>query len=98
MNPAELVEVVTAQVVVSGRVQGVCYRAFTQEAALELRLGGWVRNLPDGGVYAEIEGPRNKVEKLLDRLRVGPPRAIVSDLKITWKAATGSLPRFKIVD
>ena len=98
MNPAELVEVVTAQVVVSGRVQGVCYRAFTQEAALELGLGGWVRNLPDGGVHAEIEGPRKKIEKLLDRLRVGPPRAVVTDLKITWKAATGGPPRFNIVD
>jgi len=98
MNPAELVVVVTAQVVVSGRVQGVCYRAFAQEAALELGLGGWVRNLPDGRVQAEIQGPRLQVEKLLDRLRAGPPRAVVTDLNITWKAATGSPPRFTIVE
>ena len=98
MNPTELAEVVTAHVVVSGRVQGVCYRAFTQEAALGLGLTGWVRNLPNGGVQAEIEGSRKKIEKLLDRLRVGPPRAVVTDLKITWKAASGGPPHFSIVD
>ena len=98
MNPTELAEVVTAHVVVSGRVQGVCYRAFTQETALELGLTGWVRNLPDGAVQAEIEGSRKKIEKLLERLRVGPPRAVVTDLKITWKAASGGPPHFSIVD
>jgi acylphosphatase len=89
MKPPEALELIVAQVVVSGRVQGVCYRAFTQEAARELGLGGWVRNLPEGGVQAEIEGPREKVEKLLDKLRIGPPRASVTDLNVTWKAAAG---------
>jgi len=89
MKPAESLELVVAQVVVSGRVQGVCYRAFTQEAAHGLGLVGWVRNLPDGSVQVEIEGPREKVEKLLDRLRIGPPRASVTDLNVTWKSAAG---------
>jgi acylphosphatase len=89
MKPVEPLELIVAQVVVSGRVQGVCYRAFTKEAAVKLGLGGWVRNLPDGGVQAEIEGPREKVEKLLDQLRIGPPRASVTDLDVTWKSAGG---------
>jgi acylphosphatase len=89
MKPAESLELIVAQVVVSGRVQGVCYRAFTKEAAVRLGLGGWVRNLPDGGVQAEIEGPREKVEKLLDQLRIGPPRASVTDVNVTWKSAAG---------
>ena len=89
MKPVEPLELIVAQVVVSGRVQGVCYRAFTKEAAVKLGLGGWVRNLPDGGVQAEIEGPREKIEKLLVQLRIGPPRASVTDLNVTWKSATG---------
>lgn len=94
----EASQVVSAEVVVSGRVQGVCYRAFTQEAAFELGLCGWVRNLPDGRVQAEVEGRRGQVEKLLERLRAGPPRALVTDLEVTWKAAAGSPQRFVIVD
>jgi acylphosphatase len=97
MNPAELGEVVAAQVIVSGRVQGVCYRAFAQEAAVELGLGGWVRNLPDGRVQAEIQGPRLQIEKLLERLRGGPPRAVVTDLNIVWKEAVKKPQRFVIV-
>ncbi len=89
MKPAESPELIVAQVVVSGKVQGVCYRAFTQSVAFGLGLGGWVRNLPDGGVQAEIEGPREKVEKLLDQLRIGPPRAIVTELNVNWKSAAG---------
>src|SRR5207244_9719661 len=56
VKQTESQKVVAAEVVVSGRVQGVCYRAFTQEAALDLGLGGWVRNLPDGRVEAQVEG------------------------------------------
>jgi acylphosphatase len=98
MNPAELGEVVAAQVIVSGRVQGVCYRAFAQEAAAQLGLGGWVRNLPDGRVQAEIQGPRLQVEKLLERLRAGPPRAVVTDLNVVWKKAVKNPQRFLIVN
>ena len=98
VKQTESQKVVAAEVVVSGRVQGVCYRAFTQEAALDLGLGGWVRNLPDGRVEAQVEGPRGQIEKLLDRLRTGPPRALVTDLKINWKAPARGSQQFLIVD
>jgi acylphosphatase len=81
-------ELVAAEILVTGRVQGVYYRAFTQHAAVELGLSGWVRNVPDGRVHVMVEGPRTKVEKLVSRLRVGPPRAVVTDFSVTWKAAT----------
>ncbi len=80
----------------SGQVQGVWYRAFTQDAATELGLSGWVRNLPDGRVQAEVEGPQARVEELLSRLRVGPPRAVVVDVLVTWKRATGEARGFTI--
>ncbi len=97
MKPAESLELIAAHVIVSGRVQGVCYRAFTQEAAIELGLAGWVRNLPDGRVQAEIQGPRLQIEKLLERLRAGPPRSVVTDLNIVWKEAVKNPQRFVIL-
>lgn len=93
----EFSDLVAAEVVVSGLVQGVWYRAFTQEAAEELGLKGWVRNLPDGRVQAEVEGPRAQVEELLSRFRIGPPGAVVTDVAVTWKAATGRPRGFLIV-
>jgi len=88
---------VAAEILVTGRVQGVNYRAFTQQAALELGLSGWVRNVPDGRVHAMVEGPRAKVEELVSRLRVGPPRAVVTDLSVTVKAATGEAFGFTVL-
>ncbi|MDQ6891472.1 MAG: acylphosphatase [Acidobacteriota bacterium] len=58
--------------VVSGRVQGVGFRAFAHRAAIEAGVHGWVRNLPDGSVETCIEGEREAVERYLDRVRRGP--------------------------
>lgn len=90
-------DLVAAEILVTGRVQGVYYRGFTQQAAVELELSGWVRNLPDGRVHAMVEGPRTKVEELVSRLRVGPPRAVVTDLSVTVKAATGEALGFTVL-
>jgi len=89
-------ELVAAEVLISGRVQGVCYRAFTQEAALALGLCGWVRNLPDGQVQAEVEGPKAHVEQLLKSLREGPPHAVVTNVQVNWKRPTGDKRSFMI--
>src|SRR5437016_14370042 len=86
VKETESQKVVAVEVVVSGRVQGVCYRAFTQEAALDLGLGGWVGNLPAGRGEAQGEGPRRQIETLLDRLRAGPPRALVTAPKVNLRA------------
>ncbi len=51
-----------ARIRVTGRVQGVAFRHFTAEEAGRLRLAGTVRNLPDGAVEVEAEGPRPAVE------------------------------------
>jgi acylphosphatase len=88
---------VAADILVTGMVQGVYYRAFTQRAAVELGLSGWVRNLPDGRVQAVVEGPRAKVEELVSRLKVGPPHAGVTDLSVTWKAPTGEAFGFTVL-
>lgn len=57
---------------VSGLVQGVGYRYFAVTAARRLGLTGWVRNRRDGDVELEAQGPRDDVDALIARLRVGP--------------------------
>jgi acylphosphatase len=58
--------------VVSGRVQGVGFRAFAQRAARETGVRGWVRNLPDGSVETAVEGDARAVRAYLEKIRKGP--------------------------
>ncbi|WP_126453941.1 acylphosphatase [Sulfuriflexus mobilis] len=66
--------------IVSGHVQGVFYRAATQEQALSLGLKGWVRNLADGRVELKACGPAQQLQQLQDWLWQGPPHAQVNDV------------------
>jgi len=65
---------------VSGKVQGVFYRASTQEKAQVLNLSGWVKNEADGSVSIEAEGSEANLEQLLEWCRSGPPRATVDQV------------------
>jgi acylphosphatase len=68
--------------IVSGRVQGVSYRASTADEARRLGLVGWVRNLRDGTVELEAEGPPDAIEKLLTWCQHGPPAAKVTNVAV----------------
>ncbi len=68
----------TVRVVVSGRVQGVWYRAWTEQQARALGLDGWVRNRRDGTVEAVLSGAPEVVEKMIQALWDGPPLAKVA--------------------
>ncbi|MDQ6433125.1 acylphosphatase [Mesorhizobium sp. LHD-90] len=68
---------------ISGRVQGVGFRVWTQEQALALGLAGWVRNERDGSVSALLAGPNEAVAAMLERLRVGPLGAKVTAVTTT---------------
>lgn len=82
-------------VVVTGRVQGVFFRARTQERAARLGVAGWVGNDPDGTVTAHFEGAPADVEALLDWCRTGPERARVDDVRVTDAEPTGAT-RFEV--
>ena len=83
--------------VVSGRVQGVGYRYFVQGRAIELGLSGYVKNLPNGDVELEAEGPRPKVDRLLSHLHEGPPISRVDNLVISdLPAQSETAARFTI--
>jgi acylphosphatase len=67
---------------VSGRVQGVWFRESTRRMAEALGVSGWVRNLPDGRVEAVFEGEQAQVERAVDFVRRGPPRARVLAVEV----------------
>ena len=67
---------------ISGRVQGVYFRAYTQEAAIGAGVRGWVRNLPDGRVEALFEGGGASVERVLEWCRQGSPHSRVDSVDI----------------
>lgn len=75
---------------ISGRVQGVGFRFYTQRKAAETGVSGWVRNRLDGTVEAMIEGSPDAVEKMIAWARRGPSSAVVSDVRITETSPQGA--------
>jgi acylphosphatase len=69
-------------VLVTGRVQGVGYRYFTEDAANHFGLTGWVSNRFDRSVELEAQGEAADIDEFLARLRMGPPLAHVADLRV----------------
>lgn len=74
---------VARHVRVTGRVQGVFFRAWTREQADRLDVFGWIRNCPDGSVEGHLEGPEERVDQLVQMLRRGPSGARVEDLEVS---------------
>jgi acylphosphatase len=74
---------ISVHVRVSGRVQGVYYRAFTTDKAKSLGVNGWIRNLPGGGVEAVLEGERQKVGELLKSMKAGPSGSMVLGMEFS---------------
>ena len=74
---------------ITGKVQGVWYRASSRDKAIELGLTGFVRNEPDGSVYAEVEGPAAAVDRFVDWAQNGPPHAEVERVDIRQDTPAG---------
>jgi acylphosphatase len=89
-------ERICAHVFVSGLVQGVNYRWFTLDTAASLGLTGWVRNLPDGRVEAEIEGEKEVVQQLIEAMRKGPRFAQVTDLEMIEQPCQNRYHEFRV--
>jgi acylphosphatase len=84
-----------AHIFLSGLVQGVFFRAYTREKARELGLTGWVQNLPDGRLEAVFEGDKEEIKKMVDWVKIGPPRAQVADLKVEFEDYKGKFNSFQ---
>lgn len=83
-------------VFISGRVQGVGFRAFTQEQAQRFEVAGFVRNLTDGRVEMVAEGPPMDINKLIAQVKHGPPSAKVDKLDCTEETPKGEFKGFSI--
>lgn len=79
------------RVIISGRVQGVFFRASAREEAERRGLAGWVRNLRDGRVEAVFEGEDKAVDEMVDWCRKGPPSAAVTGVELFVEKPTGEV-------
>jgi acylphosphatase len=82
---------------VEGRVQGVGFRYFVLEHAKTNNLTGWVRNRIDDRVEVLAEGTRERLEILLDMLRIGPSRSMVSNVTLDWSESQKTFTHFSIM-
>jgi acylphosphatase len=89
-------EKVRAHVIIHGRVQGVCFRMETQQAAEKIGVGGWVRNQPDGTVEAVFEGTASRIDQVLKWCHNGPPLSKVTHVDLEWERYQGEFKSFEI--
>ena len=87
---------VARRFVISGRVQNVGFRYFTQNAAAREGVAGWVQNLPDGRVEVFVEGDEDAVTRVERAIRSGPPGARVENVYVQDDEAVGTLKGFRI--
>jgi acylphosphatase len=88
----------TKHVFVSGRVQGVYFRATTRKTAERLGVDGWVRNLPDGRVEAVLEADEDALAEMVDFCHEGPKRARVEDVEVEDAPEEGPFDGFEVRD
>jgi len=88
-------EIIARRCYVSGRVQGVFYRASTRQKAAELGCNGYARNLADGRVEVLVVAQRAAAQSLIDWLWRGPPGAHVTNVEVTDAAVEAPPQGFK---
>jgi acylphosphatase len=82
------------RILVSGRVQGVSFRYYTQRTAAALGLRGYVHNLDNGDVEIVAEGEADRLERLAAWARVGPPLAHIETADVTYSEPSGAFHGF----
>jgi len=81
-------------VIISGRVQGVWFRASTKKKAEQLGITGWVRNTFDGNVEAVFEGDEKIIEEMLEWCNHGPPLAKVDNVEVEKQPVSDEFDQF----
>ena len=87
---------IRAVVTVAGRVQGVSFRAWTEQQATDLMVYGWVQNLPDGSVRAVLEGNEPAVRQMIEAMHSGPRFAEVTSVEVRFEDFEDEFRDFKI--
>ena len=86
----------TVHLLISGKVQGVFYRASAKDEAESLAINGWIRNTENGSVEATITGSEEAIEQFINWCKQGPPQARVDHVAVTQKPDEG-FREFKII-
>jgi acylphosphatase len=94
MNESQ--EIVRVHVWVKGRVQGVGFRAFVQQSAMQVGVTGWVRNVGYDTVEALAEGAREQIEGFLRMVKHGPVGSRVDEAREEWEPVTGEFTSFVV--
>ena len=87
---------VNVHVLISGRVQGVWFRASTRQKAEQLCIKGWVRNTSEGCVEAVFEGQEELVREIVEWCYHGPPMAKVSNVEVKKQKSTEDFDSFSV--
>ncbi len=86
-----------AEILVTGKVQGVWYRDFVLKNAIALNLSGWVRNNSDGTVSVAVEGEEGIINRLIDKIKIGSRLSKVEDVIVNWQPFENKFNSFKII-
>ncbi|MDP6628957.1 MAG: acylphosphatase [Candidatus Marinimicrobia bacterium] len=86
----------SVKLIVSGKVQGVSFRWFTVQAAREMGLCGYAKNLPDGTVEVIAEGTKAGLESLIKKVKQGSPFSHVENVEVDWGGLTNQFSDFNI--
>ncbi len=89
-------DLVRVHIWVTGRVQGVGFRAFVQGSGALFGLSGWVRNVSYDQVETVAEGRRDVVERFVETVKTGPRAARVDEARVEWETPTGDLDQFGV--
>lgn len=98
MNPIHenSVKIKQALLEISGRVQGVFYRAHAQNEAQKLRLTGYAKNMPGGSVEILLQGPESQINAFIEWAREGSPSAKVDKVEVKWQTPVENFKNFEI--
>lgn len=86
-----------AEIIITGKVQGVWFRDFVRKAANNLELCGRVKNNPDGSVSAVVEGEEDVIGRLIDKIKIGSPLSKIEDVQVNWQPFENKFNSFKIL-
>lgn len=85
-----------AKLIISGKVQGVFYRAQAKKIAQKFSLSGWAKNEPDGNVFILAQGEKASLEQFIEWCKKGPPLAKVENVELTIEPTSQKLEGFYI--
>lgn len=83
--------------IISGKVQGVAYRAYLQEAATELQIVGYTNNIPDGTVEVVAQGDPDTLKAFVEYMHEGSLMSVVEGVAVEWRSVSKTFHEFSVL-